>query len=85
MESILICLARINRLRSYLLNVKTVLGGVINAKNYKRHITNENAKGDTNSRLQHSTANETTEFMYNTLGKCFILTQADYINTHDNV
>jgi hypothetical protein len=56
MESILICLAGINRLRSYLLNVKTVLGGAINAKNYKRHITNENAKGDTNSRLQHSAA-----------------------------
>jgi hypothetical protein len=23
--------------------------------------------------------------MYNTLGKCFILTLTDYINTHDNV
>jgi len=51
MEIITMCLARINRLRSDLLNVNTVLGGVINTKSYKRHIINENAEGDTSSRL----------------------------------
>jgi len=51
MEIIMMCLAGINRLRSELLNVKTVLGGVINTKNYKRHIISENAEGDTSSRL----------------------------------
>ena len=48
---IMMCLARINRLRSGLLNVETVLGGVINTKNYKRQIINKNAGGDISSRL----------------------------------
>lgn len=51
MEIITMCLAIINRLRSDLLYVKTVLGGVVNTKNYKRHMINKNAEGDTSSRL----------------------------------